>query len=1019
MKPTEPAVTTTPRLDASLEPEGLLLPGEDPLSRDDPAHSRRAFLQWTGYGLAAGALSGCSRGPIQRVIPHLVAPVGTVAGRAYWLATTCDGCSAACGVLAKCRDGRPVKLEGNREHALSQGGLCAVGQSEVLSVYDSQRVSGPQRAAAAGGFEATTWGEVDQQVAQQLAAARQKGGKLRLLTGSLHGPSTRAAIEAFLAANPGAQHVAYDALSVSALLDAHAQTHGARALPAYRFDKAEVIVSFDADFLGTWISPVAFAAAYAKGRRPDAGEGWMSRHVQLESRLSLTGTVADRRVRVAPAEIAAGLGALCQSLEKRAGASSRLGAWKAEAHVARIAEELSADLWRARGRALVVCGQNSLEAQVLAAYANLLLGSYGQTLSLGRPSQQKSGDDRALDALRAELEAGQVDVLITSGVNPAYDLPPAVAGALAKAGSLIVHTAAMDETAQLAALVLPRPHALESWGDGEPERGRYSLAQPALPPLRDGRTLRHLLATWSGDGREDYDLLREAWRERVHPRVASDEDFQAFFDRALHDGYVQSTRTDGEPAFQLGAVRAPSAAARTEGTTLVLHATVDQLDGSHAHNPWLQELPNPVSKVTWDNYASLSPAHAERLGVEDGDLLRISQEGGASVELPALVQRGQHDDVVAVALGYGRLGTDRFAKVGPQWLEGEDTVEEGQLVGKNAAAFSRLQDGAQRYELAGVRVEAIGGRRALASTQDHHSLEVPAHVAPPHGKERHAVRAAAFADFQHDPEHALSHGHHLPEAELWQDDHDKGGHRWGMSVDLTACIGCSACAVGCQAENNVPVVGKDEVLRHREMAWMRIDRYYSGDDDHLGASHQPMFCQQCDNAPCEAVCPVLATVHSDEGLNQQVYNRCVGTRYCANTCPYKVRRFNWFDYPREDELANQALNPDVTVRTRGVMEKCSFCAQRIQEAKSESMRRGVPIADGDILVACQQSCPTQAIAFGDLADPESRVSKLAARQRSYRVLEELNVKPSVHYLARITNPQHVADNNSEADRHDG
>jgi len=391
--------------------------------------------------------------------------------------------------------------------------------------------------------------------------------------------------------------------------------------------------------------------------------------------------------------------------------------------------------------------------------------------------------------------------------------------------------------------------------------------------------------------------------------------------------------------------------------------------------------------------------------VELGDVVRVSPQGGGTpLELPVLVQRGQHDDVVAVALGYGRLGTDRFHGVGPTWLEGEPTVSPGETVGVNAAPLLAFAGGNLRFDTRSVELERLGRRIDLAATQDHHTLEIPAHVAPRGAEERHAIRKASLEDYRADPAHAIfgEHGHH-PEAELWPADHEPTGHHWGMAVDLTSCIGCSACAISCQSENNVPVVGKDEVHRHREMHWMRIDRYLSGQGDDVTASYQPMFCQQCDHAPCEAVCPVLATVHSDEGLNQQVYNRCVGTRYCANTCPYKVRRFNWFNYPREDHLQNHSLNPDVTVRTRGVMEKCTFCAQRIQEAKSEAKRTGVPLADGDIKVACQQSCPTQAIVFGDLTDPESAVARLATRQRSYGVLTELNVKPSVRYLARIRN----------------
>ena len=578
----------------------------------------------------------------------------------------------------------------------------------------------------------------------------------------------------------------------------------------------------------------------------------------------------------------------------------------------------------------------------------------------------------------------------------------------------MVHSDGLDETAAGAALVLPQAHFLEAWGDGQPEHGRYSLSQPTVPPLRDGRSLRHVLARLLGDQRDDAALVRDTWRDEVYPLADGGQDFRAFFDRALHDGYWESPApAPEEPAFRSGAIRAPRATEGPSGLELVLYPKVGLLDGRGAHNPWLQELPDPVSKVTWDNYACLSETRAAELGVELGDVVRLTPSGGGrGIELPVLVQRGQHDDVVAVALGYGRAGTDRFAGIGPGWLEGRPTVREGQTIGVNAAPLLTLDAGGLGYAGRGVTLEPTGEHRPLACTQDHHSLEVPEHLAPPGAEVRDAVRSAGFEDYRSDPEHAIAHGH-LPEAELWPDDHRPLGHHWGMAVDLTSCTGCSACVIGCQAENNVPVVGRDEVRRHREMHWIRIDRYLTGEGDGVTAAHQPMFCQQCDNAPCEWVCPVLATVHSSEGLNQQVYNRCVGTRYCANTCPYKVRRFNWFDYPREDKLANQALNPDVTVRTRGVMEKCTFCAQRIQEARSEARRRGVELADGDIKTACQQSCPTQAIVFGDMADPESAVSRLMARQRAYGVLEETNVKPSVRYLARIRNAE------LEGESHDG
>jgi molybdopterin-containing oxidoreductase family iron-sulfur binding subunit len=916
------------------------------------------------------------------------------------LATTCHGCAAACGVLAKCRDGRPIKLEGNPQHALSKGGLCAVGQAQVLSLYDSQRLEQPRR-----GAESIRWSVALDDLRAALAGARDRGGKVRLLTGTVHGPSTRTQIRRFLADQPDASHVEYDALSLSALQDAHERTHGVRALPSYRFDRAEVVVSFGADFLGTWISPVSFAAAYAAGRRPDGADASMSRHVQLEGRMSLTGAAADRRVRQAPWEVVPTLAAMCRQLERGTGTTGRLGGRGTDARAEELGAELATELLTARGRSLVVCGENDLAAQVLTAYANELLGNYGATLSIGNPSLQRRGDDRALDQLRAELERGEVDLLIVSGVNPAYDLPPELGAALSRAKALVVHSDGLDETSLAATLALPAAHPLESWDDGEPERGRYSLTQPAVPSLRAGRTLRAVLAACRGDARADADLLREVWRDELHRVLAGRSAFDAFFDQALHDGYVEAPGAPAaEPRFVPAAVKLPDASqAPATGLGLVLYPKQGLLDGSPAHNPWLQELPDPITKVTWDNYACLSPGRADELGVEQGDVVRVAtDDDGPALELPVVVQRGQHDDVVAVALGYGRAGTDRFAGVGPDWLEGAATTAAGVMIGVNAATLLTLANGVLRYAGRAVRLERTGRSVTLAATQDHHTLEVPAHVAPVGGEVRDALRTASFETYRSDPAHAI-HQHHLADSDLWSDDHAPTGHHWGMAVDLAACIGCAACAVGCQAENNVPVVGRDEVTRHREMHWMRIDRYLSGDGDDVTAAYQPMFCQQCDNAPCESVCPVLATVHSTEGLNQQVYNRCVGTRYCANTCPYKTRRFNWFDYPREDRLQNHSLNPDVTIRTRGVMEKCTFCAQRIQEAKNEAARRGVPLADGDIQVACQQSCPTKAIVFGDLADPESAVSKLNARQRAYGVLTELNVKPSVRYLARIRN----------------
>jgi len=976
----------------------ILLPGEEPFGEIEA--SRRTFLQLAGFGIAASALAGCSRAPARKALPHLRMQGDLVPGRRYWLATTCGGCPAGCGVLAKCRDGRPIKLEGNEMHALSRGGLCAVGQAQVLGLYDGHRLDSPRR-----GADPVSWEQADREIRALLEAARTNGGRVRLLTGTIHGPSTLATIETFLAQVPGARHVMYDPLSSSAFQDAHERTHGVRVLPRLRFDAARVIASFDADFLGTWISPVEFAAAYALGRQPDGDGARMSRHWQFEARVSLTGTCADERMRLAPWETAAALAGLCDHLERRSGRTARVSGCAETAPLEATLARLADELWGARGESLVVCGANDVETQILAAYANELLGNYGRTIDLAQPSLQRRGDDRALAGLVAELAAGEVELLIVAGVNPAYDLPAAAGAALARARTRVRLTALPDETSAAATWTLPLAHALESWDDAEPVAGHYGLTQPAVPPLRPARTLRLALARWLGDERGDLELLREHWRARIHPRAGPGAgSFETFMHRALHDGYVEiAPDAIAEWRFDDSSVRVPSRTDSHGGLGLVLYPKVSMLDGSHAQNAWLQELPDPITKIAWDNYACVSPQRARALGLSEGQVVRVAcVDGDAALELPIHVQVGQHDDVVCVALGYGRLGTDRFAEIGPRWIQGRDTVEAGGTVGVRAARLLELREGSLRADRRGVRLEPTSGSVEFACSQDYHSLRVPEHLAPKDHQVRDAVRTVGFAAWQADPARAVERGSR-DEKGLWVDDHPTRAHRWGLVIDLARCTGCSACVVGCQAENNVPVVGRDEVRRHREMSWLRIDRYFEDEGGALRTAHQPMMCQHCGNAPCEAVCPVLATVHSDEGLNQQVYNRCVGTRYCANTCPYKVRRFNWFDYPREDELGNAVLNPDVTVRSRGVMEKCSMCVQRIQDGKAEARIRGVPLKDGDVRTACEQSCPTRAIVFGDLADPASAVSKLAASHRAYRVLEELNVRPGVHYLAQVVN----------------
>ncbi|HEX7296097.1 MAG TPA: 4Fe-4S dicluster domain-containing protein, partial [Pyrinomonadaceae bacterium] len=520
-------------------------------------------------------------------------------------------------------------------------------------------------------------------------------------------------------------------------------------------------------------------------------------------------------------------------------------------------------------------------------------------------------------------------------------------------------------------------HFLESWDDAEPVRGTFSVNQPTISPIFQTRAYQESLLRWTGDARSFYDVLRESWLKKLFPYQKQQATFDAFWDQTLHDGVctIQSPSTS-MPTFAANSskdavARLVSRASSPDGLALVLYQKNSIQDGRFANNPWLQELPDPITKITWDNYACVSPRFAQKNGIDEGRVVRVSN-GSTTIELPAHIQPGQHDGVIAIALGYGRTKAGKA----------------GSNVGVNAFPFAAFADGTFRYSHARVTLEKTASRIEFAQTQIKDSEE-----------DRRLVRELALAEYLKGEER--EHEEHFS---LWS-EHDYPEHKWGVAVDLNACVGCNACVISCQGENNIPVVGKDEVRNRREMHWIRIDRYFEGDRENPKTNYQPVMCSQCDNASCESVCPVLATVHSSEGLNMQVYNRCVGTRYCENNCPTKVRRFNWFNYPHKDAVANLALNPDVTVRTRGVMEKCSFCVQRIEEVKIKARNEGRPIQDGEIQPACAQSCPTNAIIFGDLTDVNSRVAQLKKNERNYTLLDELNLRPALSYLAKVRNEE--------------
>ncbi len=952
-------------------------PPQDPFNAGDSL-TRRDFLKLLSTSFAALSLVGCKlRPPKEKIIPFLQQPEESVPGLASWYASTCSGCPAACGVLAKSRDGRPIKLEGNPDHPLSRGGLCARGQATVLDLYDSQRLRTPWQGASP-----ISWAQADAAIIAKL----KKSDAIRIVSRTVSSPSLLAALEKFKQRFPAARHIVYEPLSSSAIVEAHHRTHGQAVLPHYHFDRARVIVSFDADFLGTWISPVEFIKDWSANRRLDKERGLMSWHAQFEPRLSLTGTNADLRRPLKPSQEFATLAALGRMVARRVGWQGPLPPEEGAPGVAEsLLEHTAGMLTDAKRRSLVVSGSQDPDAQMLVNWINVLLDNYGSTLDIERPSRQNRSDDAAMDQLIEEMKRGQVSALLCLDANPAYDHPRAAdfVRAMGRVQLSIALADRKDETAALCGFLCPLSHSLESWGDAEPVPGVLSLQQPLLSPIFESRSALETLLRWSGQSVSAYDFVKEHWRQNVFSRRKGKQGFTSFWDEALRRGAVTvaaaalpAGRFVPDALSRLKPARRP---AKSGDFELVPYASTALGDGRQANNPWLQELPDPMSRVSWGNYASFSPGDAQRLGLEEGRVVRLSVPG-RQAELPVHIQTGQAEGVVAAALGYGRKNAGPIAANHP--MVKMLPLERDLLGGADLYAWLKTQT---------VSVTVTPGRSPLAKVQIYDSLTDPLM-----GQKRPFVRETTLQEYVQDPR---SGNPEVPEEKgLWP-RHEYKGHKWGMAVDLNSCMGCGACVVGCQAENNVPVVGKAEVRKSRDMAWIRIDRYYEDDR----TSFQPILCQHCDNAPCETVCPVLASVHSTEGLSMQVYNRCVGTRYCSNNCPYKVRRFNWFDYAHQDLVQNMALNPDVTVRSRGVMEKCSFCVQRIYSAKFQAKQEGRQLKDGDVIPACAQSCPADALVFGDLNDPNSRVSRLARDSRSYRVLAELGVGPSIFYRTKVRN----------------
>ena len=989
--------------------------------------NRRDFLKYVGFSTAAATMAACE-GPVRKSIPYVVQPDNIVPGVANYYATTiADGFDFA-SILVKTREGRPIKIENNTD-AKVNGSANARVQASVLSLYDSKRVQGPSQNG-----EAVEWNILDANVKSKLGSLKGSNRQIALLTQTYASPSTEKLIAEFKAEyGENVNHVVYDAISEDAALNAFEAAYGERALADYDFGKADLIVSFGADFLGDWQGG-GYDSAYAKGRVPK--EGKMSKHIQLEGNMSLTGANADKRYPMTAAQQKIALAKLYGKLN---GTSVGGGTSDVDGAV----EAIAAQIKKAGNKAVVVTGLNDINAQMVVLAINKMLAS--EAFDASSPKYVRQGNTAKVSKLISDMNAGRVGLLIMDGVNPVYSLPNSadfVAG-LGKVDVSVSFSFNNDETAQSTQFVAAASHYLESWGDAQLKKGQFSLAQPAIRELFDTRQFQTALLNWMGKGQSYYEYIKENWNTTILQG--------ADWNKALQDGVfvpavvsaeentaATEVETEAETEEGNSAMDSVTAAVRTlvnstaSGMELIMYSKVGMGDGKQAGNPWLQEFPDPISRVSWDNYVTVSKADAVNLDLENynvadggmnGSYVNLTVDGTVLEKVPVVIQPGQAAGTVGISFGYGR----------------EAGMKEEMATGVNA--FTLYKDFS---DVQSVSIEKAAGDHEFACVQLHKTLMGRGDIIKETTLE--IFNTKDHQEWNPMPHVSLNHQEipvTSPDADLWQEFDRSIGHHFNLSIDLNACTGCGACVIACHAENNVPVVGKEEIRRSRDMHWLRIDRYYSseetfeqdnekkdnleglfGDNGALGGfgemedasanpevAFQPVMCQHCNHAPCETVCPVAATSHGRQGQNQMAYNRCVGTRYCANNCPYKVRRFNWFLYHDNDEfdfnmnndLGKMVINPDVNVRSRGVMEKCSMCIQMTQKTILDAKRDGRPIKDGEFQTACSAACSSGAMVFGDINDKHSKIAELKEDDRMYHLLEHVGTKPNVFYHVKVRN----------------
>ncbi|SMC34513.1 TAT-variant-translocated molybdopterin oxidoreductase [Cellulophaga tyrosinoxydans] len=992
--------------------------------------NRRDFLKYVGFSTAAATLAACE-GPVVKSIPYVVQPESIIPGVANHYATTIANGFDFASVLVRTREGRPISIHNNTDAKINASANARVNAS-VLNLYDSTRLQGPTFNG-----ESIEWSGLDAAVKKGLEAAKNSGKQIAVLTQTYASPSTARLVNEFKEVYGNVNHVVYDAISEDAALNAFQAKYGERALADYDFSKAEVIVSFGADFLGDWQGG-GYDSGCSKGRVPQNGK--MSKHFQFEANMSLTGANADKRVPLKPSQQKVALANLYAKLN-----NSSVGGELSDA-VAKALESAVASIKKAGANAVVVTGLDDENAQAVVLAINEFLGS--KAFDATAPKYTRQGNVKAVNALISEMKAGRVGAILMDGVNPMYSLPNAAdfAEGLKNVGLSVSFSSNVNETSVVTQYVGAAPHYLESWGDVQMKKGNFALIQPAIKELFDTRQFQTSLLKWIGSDKTYYDYIKETWTANV---LGSSD-----WNEALHDGFyavsdavvmesvpvvaaasvIETEEVVATTEIPLASALRSLASADTSGMELVLYSKTGMGDGQMANNPWLQEFPDPITRVSWDNYLTVSKADAEKLGFVnenvangglDGSYAKVTVNGVSVSNVPVIIQPGQAVGSIGLSFGYGK----------------KEGLKSEMQTGVNA--YPLYQDFSATQN---VSIEKVAGNHEFACVQLHKTLMGRGDIIKETTLEIFNTKDAAEWNIQ--PMVSLDHQEVLATSvDLWDSFDRSIGHHFNLSIDLNACTGCGACVIACHAENNVPVVGKEEVRKSRDMHWLRIDRYYSSEDtfeqDNIKkdefdgltgdkgslsgfgeledpavnpqVAFQPVMCQHCNHAPCETVCPVAATSHGRQGQNHMAYNRCVGTRYCANNCPYKVRRFNWFlynnndefDYHMNNDLGKMVINPDVTVRSRGVMEKCSMCIQKTQKTILDAKRDGRVVKDGEFQTACSAACSSGAMVFGDVNDGDSKIAELKESSRMYHLLEHVGTKPNVFYHVKVRNTEEV------------